>query len=94
MKSRFVEDLRTEKLGGEAFVFCIVFIYLFVYYLFYLLFVRLLFMYFKEAVSWVIHQLRGLASLGGGGRGFLKLCGDFSGLALTYFVLLWVLCRM
>ena len=103
MKSRFVEDIRMAKLVGEAFVFCIRFIYLFVYYLFYLLFVRLLFMSFKGAFSWIIHQLCGLASLkmgwwlwrsGGGDSGFLELYADFGRLALTYFVLLWVLCRM
>ena len=54
-KSPFSEDLRTEKLGGEACI-CAVFIYLFVYLLFVCMFA---FVYFKGAVGLVMHKLCG-----------------------------------
>ena len=61
-KSRFPEDLRMGKLDGETFVLrC-------VYFFVYLLFVCLLFIYFKGAVCWVMHESCGLAPLEGGGR--------------------------
>ena len=75
-------------------MFCTVFIYLFVYYLFiYCLFVCLLFNYFKGASCWVMYQLCGLALLEDGGEGVaisMEFCGGFGGLALDYFVILWV----
>ena len=91
-KSPFAEDFRTGKLGGEACVLrcvclyiCLLFVYLFIV----CLFVCLLFIYFKGAVCWVMHKLYGLAPLRGMAIS-VELRGGFYGLALTYFVLLWV----
>ena len=59
--------ISTRENWVEKLVFSAVFVYLFVYYLFnYCLFVCLLFIYFKGAVFWVMHQLCGLAPLCGG----------------------------
>ena len=53
----------------------------------------LLFNYFKGASCWVMYQLCGLALLEDGGEGVaisMEFCGGFGGLALDYFVILWV----
>ena len=88
-KSPFSEDLRTEKLGGEACI-CAAFIYLFVYYLFiYCLFVCLLLFTLRELFVGSCINYVGVF------RGYF--CGvmwRFCELVLAYFALLWVWCRM
>ena len=68
-KSWFARISTWGKLDGEACVLCCV--YLFTY----CLFVCLLFIYFKGAVCWVIHQSCGLVSLEKGVGGYF--CGVF-----------------
>ena len=91
--SIFVGSLHGE-IGWRSLCFALC---LFVYYLFiFWKCVCLLFIYFKGAVCWVMHQCCGLVLWGKGCEGlFLWICvAVLVGATLAYFVLLWVWCRM
>ena len=84
----FAENLHMGKLDGKASVlhFVCLFIYLFIYLFIIYLLIYLLFIYFKAAVYKVMHQFCGWVPLGGAIS--IKLCSNFSEIALVHFALL------
>ena len=80
----------------EKLLSCTLFVYLFTYLFIYLfiiyLLICLLFIYFKGAVYKVMHQICGWVPLGGAIS--IKLCSNFSEIALAHFALLRLCCWM
>ena len=92
-KSRFPEDLRTERLGGEAVVLRCV--YLFVCLFVVCLCVCFLFALRRLFVGSCVNYVVWCRWCGGGGVGvgvavFVEFCGGFGGFALSCCVFLWV----
>ena len=77
-----------RKIVWRSFCFALCF---FICFFIYCLFLCLLFVYFKGAVCWVMHQLCGLEPLEGVGVAIsVEFCGGFGGFTVTYCVLMWV----
>ena len=82
-----------DQIGWKSFCLALcLFIYLLIYLFIICLLIYLLFIYFKGAVYKVMHQFCGWVPLGGAIS--IKLCSNFSEIALAHFALLRLCCWM